>query len=104
ATGRAGVAVSGAAPPDQAGMDCGRRRNFREQSAGEVLPADNEGPKAIEGGNQQVGQTGRSDRADSPAGGVGEEPWGVGSGCWKSWTRIFASISSGRHRTTSSAV
>ena len=50
------------------GMDFGGGRDVREQSPGEVLPADSEGLAATGARDQQVGQDGGSDRADSAAG------------------------------------
>src|ERR1700720_1010695 len=52
-------------------MDCGRRGHLREQSPGQVLPVDGQGPAAAGGRDQQMGQTGGSDRTDSTASGVG---------------------------------
>ena len=71
--GGAGIALSGAAPAHQTKMDFRGRGHFGEQPARQVLPADARGPEAIEGGDQQVGQTGGSDRKDPPASGVGGE-------------------------------
>ena len=47
------------------------RRHLGEQSPGQVLPADGQGAAATGRRDQQVGQAGGSDRADSPAGGTG---------------------------------
>src|SRR5205085_12119842 len=69
--GGAGIALSGAAPAHQTKMDFRGRGHFGEQPARQVLPADVRGPEATEGGDQQVGQTGGSDRADPPASGLG---------------------------------
>src|SRR5712671_3675534 len=52
-------------------MDFGRRRNFREQSPGQVLPADAEGPAATGSRDAEVGQAGGSDRADFATDGAG---------------------------------
>src|ERR1700693_4499910 len=52
-------------------MDFGGRGNFREQSPGQVLPADGQGPAAIGGRDQQMGQAGGRDRTDSTASGIG---------------------------------
>jgi hypothetical protein len=41
------------------------------QSPGQVLPADGQGPAATGGRDRQMGQAGRSDRADSTASGIG---------------------------------
>src|SRR5258708_14451625 len=51
-------------------MDFGGRRDFREQSPRQVLPADGQGPSAARGRNRQMGQAGRSDRADPAASGA----------------------------------
>src|SRR6267378_3282591 len=43
------VALPGAAPAHQAGMDFGRGRHLGKQSPGQVLPVDTQGPKATGG-------------------------------------------------------
>src|SRR5215467_8178495 len=52
-------------------MDLRGRRNFREQPPGEVLPADAERQKATDHRDEQMGQAGRSDCANSAAGRTG---------------------------------
>src|SRR5260370_1190878 len=52
-------------------MDCGRSGHLGEQSAGEVLPVDGQGPAATGGRDQQMGQASGGDRADSPVSGAG---------------------------------
>ncbi|HXN99002.1 MAG TPA: helix-turn-helix transcriptional regulator [Candidatus Acidoferrales bacterium] len=58
-------------PADQARMDFSRRRHVRKQSAGKVLQADRGGPAATCRRDQQMGQDGWSDCANSTSGGAG---------------------------------
>src|SRR5579859_5688710 len=54
-------------------MDFRRGRHLRKQSSRQVLSPDPEGTHAVNSGNQQVGQAGRSHRTHSPPGETGEQ-------------------------------
>src|SRR5580693_7556112 len=54
-------------------MDFRRRRDFGEQSPGQVLPADGQRPATTCGGDHQMGQAGGSHRSDFTAGATGGE-------------------------------